>query len=92
MIAPNQSTGCTYTSAKLRDSLSHFIIILFYQNGFTALVLASQAGHQDVVQALLKARARLNHQTKVITCMQGSPSSMFAVLATSVLLYGDVEI
>jgi len=48
----------------------HFCI--FFQNGFTALVLASQAGHQDVVQALLKAKARLNHQTKVTMHQYGN--------------------
>jgi len=53
-------------------------LFIVFQNGFTALVLASQAGHQDVVQALLKARARLNHQTKVTRCMQGSTHNMLS--------------
>ena len=44
-------------------------IYMHIQDGWTSLMSASDNGHQDVVQLLIKHDADVNHATKVHVCM-----------------------
>ena len=55
------------------DPLFIAFIVLFIQNctqdGWTALHLTSQEGHEEVVRVLIKANARINQRSKVFSHM-----------------------
>ena len=42
-----------------------FILLLYVQDGQTALYIASKVGHDQIVELLLRSNANVNHQTKV---------------------------
>ena len=44
-------------------------IYMHIQDGWTSLFMASQNGHQDVVQLLIKHDADVNHAAEVCMCV-----------------------
>ena len=42
-----------------------FILLLYVQDGQTALYIASKGGHDKIVELLLRRDTNVNHQTKV---------------------------
>ena len=62
---------CVGITARTSDSIVCSILVLMtlpLQDGASALCVASQRGHDEVVKILLRAKADLNLQTNVSGC------------------------
>ncbi len=53
--------------ALLMLSIVVLILIILYKNGFTALMLASYKGKDDIVDLLINAKADVNVQDKKVS-------------------------